>query len=203
MGEKVEFVYDLVSPFSYLAYGQLRQVCDRQDAELELKPVLLGALHDAAGIQAPVAIPAKGRYMNHDIKRWAERYGLAMRFPEPFPFRSLKTMRAALYCENAGKLEPFTAEAFRLYWEEGGAPKGREETDEDGPISEVARRIGADPGEVLEGAADPEIKERLKNNTSEALDRGAFGAPTFFVGEEMFWGNDRLEFVEQELKSSA
>lgn len=203
MGEKVEFVYDLVSPFSYLAYGQLRQICEECGADLVLKPVLLGALHDAAGIQAPVAIPSKGRYMNRDIKRWADRYGLPMRFPEPFPFRSLKTMRAALYCDGLGKLEPFTSEAFKLYWEEGGAPGGREETDEDGPISEVARRIGAEPGEVLDGAADPEIKDRLKDTTSEALDRGAFGAPTFFVGDEMFWGNDRLDFVEQELKRSA
>lgn len=200
MGGRVEFVYDLVSPFSYLAYGRLGEIRARQNAELVLTPVLLGALHDAAGIQAPVSIPAKSRYMNHDIKRWAEHYGLPMRFPEPFPFRTLKTMRAALFCRGRGELEPFTREAFRLYWEENGAPGGREEADEDAPISEVARRIGADPEEVLAGAGEPEIKEELKDATSDALDRGAFGAPTFFVGEEMFWGNDRLEFVERELE---
>lgn len=200
MGGRVEFLYDLVSPFSYLAYGRLGGICARHDAELALHPVLLGALHDAAGIQAPVAIPAKGRYMNRDIQRWAEHYGLPMRFPEPFPFRTLKTMRAALFCRRRGELEPFTREAFRLYWEENGAPRGREESDEDGPISEVARRIGADPEEVLAGAAEPEVKEELKDATSDALDRGAFGAPTFFVGDEMFWGNDRLEFVERELE---
>lgn len=200
MGGRVEFLYDLVSPFSYLAYGRLGEVCGRQNAELVLHPVLLGALHDAAGIQAPVSIPSKGRYMNHDIKRWAEHYGLPMKFPEPFPFRTLKTMRAALFCGRRGELEPFTREAFKLYWEENGAPRGREEPDEDGPISEVARRIGADPEEVLAGAAEPEVKEELKDATSDALDRGAFGAPTFFVGDEMFWGNDRLEFVEQELQ---
>lgn len=200
MGERVEFLYDLVSPFSYLAYGRLGEICAGHGAELVLHPVLLGALHDAAGIQAPVFIPAKGSYMNQDIQRWAEHYGLPMRFPEPFPFRTLKTMRAALFCRRRGELEPFTREAFRLYWEEGGAPQGREESDEDGPISEVARRIGADPDEVLAGAAEPEVKEELKDATSDALDRGAFGVPTFFVGDEMFWGNDRLEFVERELK---
>lgn len=200
MGERVEFLYDLVSPFSYLAYGRLGEICARHDAELVLHPVLLGALHDAAGIQAPVFIPAKGRYMNQDIQRWAEHYGLPMRFPEPFPFRTLKTMRAALFCRRRGELEPFTSQAFRLYWEEGGAPRGREESDEDGPISEVARRIGADPDEVLAGAAEPGVKEELKDATSDALDRGAFGVPTFFVGDEMFWGNDRLEFVERELE---
>lgn len=200
MGGRVEFIYDLVSPFSYLAYGRLGEICDHHDAELMLHPVLLGALHDAAGIQAPVSIPAKGRYMNRDIQRWAEQYGLPMRFPEPFPFRSLKTMRASLFCRGRGELEAFTREAFKLYWEENGAPAGREESDEDGPISEVARRIGADPDEVLAGAGDPRVKEELKDATSDALDRGAFGAPTFFVGDEMLWGNDRLEFVERELE---
>jgi 2-hydroxychromene-2-carboxylate isomerase len=200
LGGRVEFLYDLVSPFSYLAYGRLGEVCDRHDAELVLHPVLLGALHDAAGIQAPVSIPAKGRYMNQDLQRWAEEYGLTMHFPEPFPFRTLKTMRAAIFCRGRGELETFTREAFKLYWEENGAPGGREEYDEDGPISEVARRIGADPEEVLAGAAEPEVKEELKDATSDALDRGAFGAPTFFVGDEMFWGNDRLEFVERELE---
>jgi len=200
LGGRVEFLYDLVSPFSYLAYAGLDGVCERQGAELVLHPVLLGAIHDAAGIQAPATIPAKGRYMNRDIQRWAGYYGLPMRFPSPFPFRTLKTMRAAIFCGRHGELESFTREAFKLYWEEDGAPAGREESDEDGPISEVARRIGVDPDEVLAGASEPEIKEELKDSTSDALDRGAFGAPTFFVGDEMFWGNDRLDFVERELE---
>ncbi len=102
---------------------------------------------------------------------------------------------------EGGKLEAFTREAFRLYWQEGGAPKGTDEADEDGPISEVARRIGAD--DVLAGAASDEAKEALKEATSDAVGRGVFGAPAFFVGDEMFWGNDRLHFVEMALKNGA
>src|ERR671917_2678870 len=122
--------------------------------------MLLGAVHNAVGLQAPIEIEAKARYQARDIRRWAEHYGLPMDFPEPFPFRTLKTMRAAMFLKERGELEAFTREAFALYWEEGGAPKGLEEADEDGPVAEVARRIGADhPEEVLAGAATPETKE--------------------------------------------
>ena len=195
----VEFYYDLVSPYSYLAYREVSRISEEHGAGLVLKPMLLGAVHNAVGIQAPVAIPSKARYQARDIRRWAGRYGLPMEFPDPFPFRTLKTMRAAVFVEERGELEAFTREAFALYWEEGGAPKGLEEADEDGPVSEVARRVGADPDEVLAGASTPETKEALKRATGEAVERGVFAAPMFFVGAEMFWGNDRLHFVEAAL----
>jgi 2-hydroxychromene-2-carboxylate isomerase len=121
---------------------------------------------------------------------------LPLKFPDPFPFRTLKTMRAALFSRKSGDLETFTREAFALYWEEDGAPKGLEEADEDGPVAEVARRIGANLEEILRGSAAPETKDALKTATLEAVERGVFGAPAFFVGDEMFWGNDRLHFVE-------
>jgi 2-hydroxychromene-2-carboxylate isomerase len=197
---RVEFYYDLVSPYSYLAYGQIGRICEENGAELVLRPMLLGAVHKAAGIKAPVETKLKARYQARDIRRWAEYYGVPLRFPDPFPIRTLKTMRAAMFLRERGKLEAFTREAFALYWEEGGAPKGLEEADEDVPISSVAGRIGADPEEVLEGAASSRAKQVLKDATSEAVERGVFAAPIFFVGDEMFWGNDRLHFVDAALK---
>lgn len=196
---RVELFYDLVSPYSYLAYGQAERVCKEHGAELVLRPMLLGAVHKEAGIKAPIEIKAKSRYQMRDIHRWAEHYELPLRFPDPFPFRTLKTMRAAMFCGEKGNLEAFTSEGFSLFWEEGGAPKGLSEEDEEGPVSEIARRIGEDPEEVLEGAATPEAKQALVASTTEALERGVFGAPAFFVGDEMFWGNDRLHFVEEAL----
>lgn len=196
----VEFYLDVVSPYSYLAFGRAREICEERGAEMVLRPMLLGAVHKAVGLQSPVEIKNKGSYQRRDIERWARYYGLPMRFPDPFPFRTLKTMRAAMFCEERGNLEPFVREAFALYWEEGGAPKGFDGADEDRPIREVARRIGADPDEVLEGAAKTQAKEALKSATSGAVERGVFGAPAFFVGDEMFWGNDRLDFVEEALK---
>ena len=198
--QRVEFYYDLVSPYSYLARGELVRICDERGAELVLRPMLLGAVHKTVGLQAPIETKPKARYQATDIRRWAEHYGLPMDFPRPFPFRTLKTMRAAMFLAQTGGLEAFTREAFALYWEEGGAPKGTDDADEDGPVSEVARRIGADPDEVLAGASSPEAKEALKNSTTEAVGRGVFGAPAFFVGDEMFWGNDRLHFVERALR---
>jgi 2-hydroxychromene-2-carboxylate isomerase len=168
--------------------------------ELVLRPILLGAVHKAVGLQAPIYIKSKGNYQLRDIQRWAEHYGLPMKFPDPFPFRTLKTMRAAVALEGEGDLEPFTNEAFNFYWEEGGTPKGFEAAVEDEPLREVARRIGRDPEELLEKASSGEAKEALKSATGEAVERGVFGAPTFFVGDEMFWGNDRLHFVEEALK---
>lgn len=197
---RVEFYYDLVSPYSYLAYGRMEGICREAGAELVLRPMLLGAVHNAVGLQAPIEVPSKGRYQVRDIHRWADYYGVPMKFPDPFPFRSLKTMRATMAVADKGELGPFTREAFALYWEEGGAPKGLDEADEDGPIREVATRIGRDPEDVLEAAATGKAKETLKSATAEALERGVFGAPAFFVGEEMFWGNDRLHFVEAALK---
>ncbi len=197
--KRVEFYYDLVSPYSYLAHGRIGRLCEENGAELVLRPMLLGAVHKAAGIKAPIETKAKAAYQARDIRRWAEYYGLPLRFPAPFPFRTLKTMRAAMFLREAGGLEAFTREAFALYWQEGGAPEGLD-ADEDAPISSVAGRMGADPEEVLHGAATPGAKKDLKDATSEALQRGVFGAPAFFVGGEMFWGNDRLHFVEAALK---
>lgn len=198
--KRLEFYYDLVSPYSYLAYTQLGRVCGEHDAELVLRPMLLGAVHKMAGIKAPIEIETKSRYQRHDIHRWADYYDVPLQFPEPFPFRTLKTMRAAMFCSGIGELESFTREAFALYWQEGGAPKGLE-ADEDGPLAEVSRRIGVDPEEILEGASAPENKQSLKEATEGALERGIFGAPAFFVDGEMFWGNDRLHFVEAALES--
>src|SRR5215210_3336768 len=163
--KRVEFYYDLVSPCSYLAYGRVKRVYKDRAA---------GPDRDTEQRSLPAP----------DIHRWAGHYGLPMQFPEPFPFRTLKTMRATL--AGVGDLEEFTRETFVLYWEEGGAPKSFEEVGEDEPIREVARRIGRDPEEVLESATTGEAKEALKSATGEAVERGVFGAPTFFGGDEMF-----------------
>ena len=197
---RVEFFYDVVSPYSYLAYGRINQICEEHGAELVLRPMLLKVVHKAVGLQAPIYIKSKGRYQLQDIERWAEHYGLPIGFPDPFPFRTLKTMRTAVALEGEGDLEPFTREAFDFCWEEGSAPKDFAAADEDEPLKELARRIGRGPEEVLEKASSEEAKGALKSATDKAIKRGVFGAPAFFVGDEMFWGNDRLQFVEVSLK---
>jgi 2-hydroxychromene-2-carboxylate isomerase len=175
--KRAEFYYDLVSPYSYLAYGRVGRICEENGAELVLRPMLLGAVQKAVGLQAPIETRPKASYQARDIRRWAEYYGLSLEFPDPF--RTLKTMRAAMFLQEREELESFTREAFVLYWEGRGAPGGLQETDEDAPIFAVARRIGLDPEEVLSGAASPGAKQALRVATSEAVERGAFGAPSF------------------------
>lgn len=200
--KEVEFYYDLVSPFSYLAQTQIDGSRDETGAEVIWRPMLLGAVHKLSGNNAPITVPAKGRYSFKDIHRWAAQYNASLKFPEAFPFKTMTTMRAAVFCEERGRLDDFTREAFKLYWEEGNPPDGLE-ADEIGQVSEVSRRIGMDPEEVLEGASRPDVKNKLKEETERAVERGVFGAPAFFVGDEMFWGNDRLHFVEEELARQA
>ena len=107
--KRVEFYYDLVSPYSYLAHGQIERLCEENGAELILRPMLLGAVHKAAGIKAPIETKAKADYQARDIRRWAEYYGVPLEFPDPFPFRTLKTMRAAMFLRERGGSRPSPA----------------------------------------------------------------------------------------------
>lgn len=200
--KRVEFFFDFVSPYSYLAYTQVGRVCGETGAELVLRPMLLGAVLNETGGRAATEVSPKYHYMLRDLQLLAEHYGAPLRFPDPFPFRSLKTLRAALWLRERDRMAAFVDEAFSLYWAEGGSPRGTEEANEDTAIAEVARGIGEDADEVLEGASQPAAKEALRTATAEALERGVFGAPTFFVDDEMFWGNDRLPFVEAALGRS-
>jgi 2-hydroxychromene-2-carboxylate isomerase len=111
--KSVEFYFDLVSPYSYLAYGRVGRICEENGAELILRPMLLGAVHKAVGLQAPIEIMPKASYQAQDIRRWADYYGLLLQFPDPFPFRTLKTMRAAIHALLGGGWRPWRAPGNR------------------------------------------------------------------------------------------
>jgi 2-hydroxychromene-2-carboxylate isomerase len=115
---RVEFYYDLVSPYSYLAHFRLRRIGEERGVELVLRPMLLGAVHKAVGLQAPIEIQAKAHHNYRDVHKRAEYFGLTLRYPDPFLFRTLKIMWAAVFFEGGGNLDAFTREAFSLYWEE-------------------------------------------------------------------------------------
>lgn len=207
MANKVEFFFDLVSPYSYLAETQIRQICQRSGGELRFRPFLLGGVFKASENQAPLNVPAKGGYMTNDLEHWASYYQIPLNFPRPFPFTTVATMRAAFYAEREGKLDEFVRAAYETYWVDGESPSGSDRGDEDAALKTAAGKTGLDPEQTLAAASEDEFKQALTQNTEEAVERGAFGAPTFFVtgnnGEsdgEMFWGNDRLHFVERALK---
>ncbi len=191
----LEFFYDFVSPYSYLASTRVEAIAARTGATLRWRPFLLGAVHKATGNRAPLEVPAKGRHMWVDLDRWAGRLGVPLRRPEPFPFSSMLALRSALAAEAAGKLVPYTHAVYRARWADG------RDIADPAVLAAVASEAGLDGAAVV--AAAPGHKEALARQTQEAIDRGAFGAPACFVGDQLFVGNDRLDFVEEALRAAA
>lgn len=194
MQKTLEFFFDLLSPFSYLASTQVEAVCARTGAALAWKPFLLGAVFKATENASPLNNPHKAAYLLKDLQRWADHYGLPpFTFPSEFPFRVVDADRLVLVAAEQGKAGAFARAAFDAIWA-GGKDLGKPEA-----LAPVLTSVGMDPAISLERAGSVEIKDALKRNGEEAVARGAFGAPTFFIGDEMYLGNDRLAFVERAL----
>lgn len=187
MSTKVEFFYDYVSLYSYLANSQLD---DLAGAEVAYRPMFLGAVMEASGNRPPGTVKAKGKYLRNDAERWAERYALPLVWNPVFPQNTINALRLALVAEKQGAFEAVHQPLFDAMWvhEKDLSDKG------------VLGEIAADSGLSLEDISDPAIKDELKANSTEAVERGVFGAPTFFVGDEMFFGNDRFDFIKEALR---
>jgi 2-hydroxychromene-2-carboxylate isomerase len=192
---QVEFFYDFSSPYSYLASTQMEGLEKRTGAAVIWRPFALGFVFKETGNAMTASIPAKGKYMIADLKRWAEFYGIPLQWPSVFPLKSTPALRAALAAEELGKLRELSRAFFHTYWVENQDPTQPEK------IKELAGKLGLPAEKILARAEEQEIKDKLRANTAEAIQRGAFGAPTFFVGEEMFWGNDRIEMLERYLRT--
>jgi 2-hydroxychromene-2-carboxylate isomerase len=196
MSKQVEFFFDVGSPTTYLAYTQLPEIAARAGAEIVWKPMLLGGVFKATGNQTPAAIPAKAVHMNADLTRFAARYGVPLAFNSHFPINTLQLMRGAVAEQQEGRLLPYLELVFDAMWVH---PRNLNDPAE---LARLLKEGGHDPETFAARLQDEAVKEGLKKNTEEAIQRGAFGAPTFFVGEEMFFGQDRLDFVEEALKAA-
>lgn len=195
MGKQVEFFFDFGSPATYLAYTQLPGIAAARKAEIVWRPFLLGGVFKAISNVSPVTIAPKGRWMVQDLKRWAKRYGVPFEMNPGFPVNTLALMRGAagLQMKRPQEFPKYVAAMFEAMW---ARPRNLNEPAE---VGAVLKQAGFDPAAMLALTAEQEVKDRLKATTEEAVARGAFGAPTFFVGEEMFWGQDRLSFVDEAL----
>ena len=191
----VEFFFDVGSPTAYLAYTQLPAIAAACGAQIVWRPLLLGGVFKATGNASPVTVPAKGRWMTHDLQLWARRYGVELVFNPHFPINTLALMRSAvgMQLREPAQFQHYLDVAFAAMWRE---PRNLNDAE---VLAQVLKEGGFDPAQVLALTADPEVKARLIANTEEAVARGAFGAPTFFVGKRMFFGQDRLEFVREAL----
>ena len=195
MRKSVDFFFDVGSPASYLAWTQLPGLCASHGADLVYRPMLLGGVYQATGNASPATIPAKGRYTQMDYERHARRYGVPLRSNPHFPIITLFLMRAVtgIQLRRPGQLQQLLGCVYKALWIDA--------LDLNDPklTAGILATGGFDPAEIERLAQDPETKAALKATTQEAVARGAFGAPTLFVGDQMFFGQDRMDFVREAL----
>ncbi|MCZ6828527.1 MAG: 2-hydroxychromene-2-carboxylate isomerase [Gammaproteobacteria bacterium] len=196
MSKTVEFYFDFGSPTSYLAYRRLLQFNAAYGLNIDYRPMLLGGVFKATGNTSPITVPAKGSYMlEHDLPRFATRYGVDLLFNPHFPFNSLTLMRGAIAAHRLDCFERYVDVVYRGVWTEG------KNMGEKAIVIEVLSAAELDAEAILAKAAEDEVKTSLIANTDAAVARGVFGAPTMFLDGEMYFGQDRLDFVEAVLKA--
>ena len=194
MSKTVEFYYDFGSPTTYLAHKRLQQLEAEYDLEVVYKPILLGGIFKATGNTTPVAVPAKGKYMlEHDLPRFARRYGVPLNFNPHFPINTLGLMRGAIAAQRLGCLPRYLDVVFDAVWVAG------ENMGDPEVVSRVLSEADLDVEALMPLLQDPEVKAELVNGTEEAVKRGAFGAPTLYMDGEIYFGQDRLDFIEEAL----
>ena len=194
MTKTVEFFYDFGSPTVYLAATQLPTIAGSVGATVDWRPMLLGGVFKSTGNQSPVVVPAKAAHMKDDLERFAKRYGVPFRFNPHFPINTLALMRGAVaYQADAVVSSTYREAIFTAIWVEA------RNLNEPDVIGQVLGDAGLDPAELMNSIGEQTVKDQLIANTEEAVNRGVFGAPTFFVGEQMFFGQDRLDFVAEAL----
>jgi 2-hydroxychromene-2-carboxylate isomerase len=198
MAAAVDFYFDFSSSYSYISLPRVDRLSREQGAEFKWKPFLLGVIFKAANHAPPDVSTAKGSYIRRDVERCAAHAGLPFEWPRPFPFNSLSAARVfwALADESNTASIEWARAVFQASFGEG-----RDCSDAD-VLAELAIKLGHDAAGLLEASGSDRVKQKLREVTDEAMRRGVFGAPTFFVGDEMFWGSDRVDDLARYLVDS-
>lgn len=197
MAENIEFYFDFGSPTSYLAHHRLKEVSAQYSVGIDYKPVLLGALFKATGNASPITVPAKGKYMFADLQRYAKMYGVQLEINPFFPINSITLMRGAV---AALKLDCFSRYVDTLFDAMWSKPVNLGDLE---VLQQVLTDAGLDAESILTQTQNDSVKEELKQRTGEAIERGLFGCPTMFVDGEMFFGQDRIFFIEKILSDKS
>ena len=189
MAKTFDYYFDFGSLATYLAHTQMDKIKAETGASPEYLPMLLGAVFKATGNASPASVPAKGKYIFVDFQRFADSYGVPLETNPFFPIITTTLMRmvTGLQMRSDARMHEFMDTIFKAIWVDAmnlNAPE---------VVEQVLREAHFDPVELLQLANEQATKDRLKDITTQAVDRGVFGAPTFFVGEDMFWGQDRIE----------
>jgi 2-hydroxychromene-2-carboxylate isomerase len=194
----LEFFYDCSSPWTYLAFHRIEEVCARGGATLVWRPILVGgvfnAVNDSVYEQRKNPVMPKLRWYVKDLQDWASFYGLRIGQPPVFPVNSVKAMRGALVAERHGLLPRWSRRVFETYWGD------LRDISQEEVLAPIVEELGLDVADFFAAIADPAVKEQLRANTEELIARGGFGSPTMFLDtDDMYFGNDRLVLVEHAL----
>lgn len=191
----LEFFFDCSSPWTYLAFESVQKLKSRVAFDIEWRPILVGGVFNKVNPSVyenrAHPVPAKAQYYQKDLRDWARYVGISIGAPPVFPVNSVKAMRGCILLEAEDKLVPFAQAVFEAYWTHD------RDISQDAVLAELCARVGADAQRFFAGIATPEIKAALKANTEEVIARGGFGSPTIFVGDDMYFGNDRLGLVRE------
>ena len=191
MAKKIEFLFDFVSPASWVAYKRMGGIVERTGAHVEMIPVFRGGIMQGSGNSPPFSVPNKGKYTGIDLARFAKKYGVAMEMNPFFPLNTLPLVRTATALKGTDRFCAYVDAVFEAVWLHQKNMADR------GIAAEVLAAAGFDPAEMQALGESAEIKQTVKKTTDDAIARGVFGAPTFFVDGEMWFGQDRLDWVEE------
>ena len=196
MIKSFDFFFDFISPYSYLAHKQIRNIELQNKVEINYMPILLGGLHNLAEIKAPLFIPSKAKFMIKDCKLFSKKLNIKFKFNSYFPIQSLNLMRGVLIAMKENKTSLYIDKFFDACWKDGLNLNDQE----------IVDKILEDLNFNLEAfklkISEQKIKDELKKRTKDAFLRGVFGAPSFIINNKMFWGQDRLEFVLNEAQKN-
>ena len=192
MIKPLEFYFDFISPYSFLAHKQIKKIENREGIKIIYKPVLLGGLHNLHGIKAPAFIPAKAKHMVRDCKLIAEKNNIKFKFNSYFPIRSLNLMRGVLVAEEDNIKKYYIDNIFNTIWQDGLNMNDAIVT------HKILQNLNINPKTFSLRATSSLIKDLLRKKTNDAFEKGIFGAPTFVTNNKIFWVQDRIEFAMKE-----
>ena len=187
----IDFYWDIGSTNTYFALHLIRPIASRHAARLRYRPFNLGYVFRAQGYVLAEEPRVKLRHRRDDLMRWAKRYDLPFRMPDTFPIKTSRALRGALAMREHQLEEAYLDALFAAYWEQNDASIA-----DYAGLKPLVAKLGVDPAQFETRSESVEIKQQLIDEVAAGMARGAFGAPTFFIGEEMFWGKDRMEFIE-------
>ncbi len=197
MDKKCQFLFDFGSPNAYLAHTQIASIEQRTGQTIEYIPVLLGGVFKLTNNKSPMEafghIENKIRYMNIETERFLKKHRVPFASNPHFPVNTLQIMRGAVFARHQVYFEKYVDVVFRAMW------VNQQKMDDPDVISAVLKKAGLDADKILAGMQDPEVKQQLIENTNHSVSRGVFGSPSFFVGDEMFFGKDQLRDFEEEI----